>query len=463
MSGSVLRVASFPAVENDKRRVLVSPLKLDLLNSARDNREVGQNVRTASQSFCEVSHRGVSSMESLEYQDKYVTPVNCSDDNESDVERARIVEEAALVAEKLMSSQLSKITYESELRTMETRFPTRVNSPRYYNEKKEVMDRANRMLMGGGRRDCSVPRFLQSKLGWFNCVENFFSVCSDEQVVEENGADNSIETSPYFSPKRRVSPGKSVKILEGLKAFSGKEDRGDNHHPGTDLGQSPERKRSPGQAGDEKTPKPLATKRPVDSKKSTLGRDEAKSSRAKAKATTAAKLASSRALEKRSYDIENDVFYLDDGAGYITFNASRLDLSEMDNKPKPRRGNPEKQPSGPSPGSRNSDIENQKVSTSSLINVMGTEPTKKSPSRYSKASRQTEEGGGVQTEASSGSPKKECKKKLRALRQEAVCSVALDGTHNAEDSLADTGRNVLNYSSNCIRGRMDYISTDVFV
>ncbi|KAJ1615027.1 hypothetical protein OIY81_4 [Cryptosporidium canis] len=469
------------------RGVVVSPLNLELLGSGGEGCEGSQNLRTATLSFCEVSHRGVSSVESLEYQDKYVTPLNYSEDSESDAERARIVEEAALVAEKLMTSQLSKMTFESELRTMETRFPTRVNSPRYYNEKKEVMDRANRMLMGK-RADCSVPRFLQDRLGWFNCVESFFSACSDEQVVEENGGDNVMEVSSYFSPSRRSNVGKSVHILKGVRTFGGRggeeegekrREEGDNSR--TEQGRRPEKKGS-GKAAPareaEKVPKTQADKR--------LGACERSSGAAKPSSAGGSgalsrkklgeekvKLPGERAeaskyrcqiLGRSSYDVENDVFYLDDGAGYVTFSASKLDLGEMEKRSKAAKTKSKKDGEKVKP--LNSDIENQKVPTSSMVNV-NTESGKKSPARRTALLAEPKAGEKLASEKiqgqeapSSSSPKKECKKKLRALRQASNGEL---GGPGSEKSFTRTDQDVLNYSTNYIRGRMDYISTDVFV
>ncbi|KAJ1605492.1 hypothetical protein OJ253_3137 [Cryptosporidium canis] len=442
------------------RGVVVSPLNLELLGTGGEGGEGSQNLRTATLSFCEVSHRGVSSMESLEYQDKYVTPLNYSEDSESDMERARIVEEAALVAEKLMTSQLSKMTFESELRTMETRFPTRVNSPRYYNEKKEVMDRANRMLMGK-RADCSVPRFLQDRLGWFNCVESFFSACSDEHVVEENGGDSVMEVNSYFSPSRRSNLGKSVHILKGVRTFGerGEEKRKEGGGE-VEVTKTQTEKRLGACERSSGAAKPSSTGGSGALSRKKLGEEKVKLSGERAEANRYR----CQILGRSPYDVENDVFYLDDGAGYVTFSASKLDLGEMEKRPKATKTKSKKDGEKVKP--LNSDIENQKMPTYSMVNV-NTESGKKSPARRTALLAESKAGEKLASEKiqgqeapSNSSPKKECKKKLRALRQ--VSNGELGGP-GSEKSFTRIDRDILNYSTNYIRGRMDYISTDVFV
>ncbi|OII73609.1 uncharacterized protein cubi_03407 [Cryptosporidium ubiquitum] len=461
------------------KTVLVAPLRLELLEN--DNYyDRNQSLSTTNLSFNELSHRGISSAESLEYQDKYVTPPVLTDD-ESDIERAKIVEEAALVAEKLMSSQLSKITYESELRTMETRFPTRVNSPRYYSGKKEVMDRANRMLMNKGS-NCSIPGFLQDKFGWFNCVENFFSACNDEQIIEENESNGVIEASPYFSPKKRSSMDKNMIILEGLKALNKKEEKiihskVDGRKLVKKISNTDDQMKDEGNGA-----KTQSSKRLVNSDKdSTVIKEKTNNNSVDTKKTQVKELNKSSKpkneiskykeviSESNSYDIENDVFYLDDGAGYITFNASKLDLSEMEKRFKPQKvGNKSEKNSNKMKSSnsspKNSDAENQKVSTSSIVN-MNSETVKKSPTRckaHLSKNKQTNSmvSETVQNQISSSSSKKECKKKVKAQKIENYLEF---GGAKGENSYFNSEQNILNYSTNCIRGRMDYISTDVFV
>ncbi|KAH8582087.1 uncharacterized protein ELE39_003246 [Cryptosporidium sp. chipmunk genotype I] len=457
-------------------KVVVSPLKLELLENV-SNYSKSQSLNTINLSFHEMSQRGMSSTESLEHQDKYITPEILSDDNESDVERARIVEEAALVAEKLMSSQLSKINYETKLRTMETRFPTRVNSPRYYNEKREVMDRANRILMNGRREFSSIPGFFQNKLGWFGCVENFFSVCNDEQIIEDNESCSFIEANPYFSPKKRSSTDKNMKILEELKVFN---NDGKASNSTLDEGRKTVKKitSSTNEGNSLKTEsfkklvsseKSSTVSKVTDinssnTKKTTQAREPSKSSKPNTEVSSKCKVIS----ESNSYDIENDVFYLDDGAGYITFNASKLDFSEMEkgSNTQTTMTKQMKDSNGLQPASLSSkslDTENQRVSAFSLVN-MSSENAKKSPTRcktnFTKTNQiNTTISEKTQSQISpSDIPKKECKKKLRAIKLKNLTE--LDGT-KIENS--NTDQNILNYSSNCIRGRMDYISTDVFV
>ncbi|TRY50173.1 Uncharacterized protein CTYZ_00000193 [Cryptosporidium tyzzeri] len=469
-----------PRIEVGKK-VIISPLKLELLDNG-SNYSKTPSFNSINSTFHEMSQRGISSTESLEYQDKYVTPSILSDDNESDIERAKIVEEAAIVAEKLMSSQLSKINYETELRTMETRFPTRVNSPRYYNEKKEVIDRANRMLMKGRRECSSIPRFFQNKLGWFNCVENFFSVCNDEQIVEDNESCTIIETNPYFSPKKKSNVDTNMKILEELKTLNLDSV---TKNSTIDEGRKLAKKITTNSTNEGRVQKTQPSKRLVNSEKSSIAsKTKTDINSNNAKKTTQAKV-SNKSLkpnneissnskkvvisEFNSYDIENDVFYLDDGAGYITFNSSKLDFSEMEKRSKPQTTKTKSEKNSEktkmiSLNSKDSDIENQKISASSLVN-MNSENSKKSPtlkkSNYTKTNKiDTIATEKTQSQVSSNDiPKKECKKKMKATKLKN--STELNGAIIENSNIDD--QNIFNYSSNCIRGRMDYISTDVFV
>ncbi|KAK9170862.1 Uncharacterized protein cmbei_8001790 [Cryptosporidium meleagridis] len=471
-----------PRIERCKK-VIISPLNLGLLDNGSIYGKT-QSFNSINSTFQEMSQRGISStesLESLEYQDKYVTPSILSDDNESDIERAKIVEEAALVAEKLMSSQLSKISYETELRTMETRFPTRVNSPRYYDEKKEVMDRANRMLMKGRRECSSIPGFFQSKLGWFNCVENFFSVCNDEQIVEDNESCTIIETNPYFSPKKKLNTDTNMKILEELKTLNLDIFKKNST---VDEGRKLEKKMTTDSTNERIVQKTQSSKRLVNSEKSSIAnKTKADNNSNNTKNTTQVKVPNKSSKpnnevssnskkvvisEFNSYDVENDVFYLDDGAGYITFNSSKIDFSEMEKRHKAQTTKTKSVKNSEktkiiSSNPKDSDTENQKISASSLVN-MNSENTKKSQAMRKGSYRKTNKIDTIATEktqnqvSSNDIPKKECKKKLKAAKLKS--STELNGAI-IENSNID--QNIFNYSSNCIRGRMDYISTDVFV
>ncbi|KAL7066056.1 hypothetical protein ACR3K2_35090 [Cryptosporidium serpentis] len=99
-----------------------------------------------------------------------------SSESESETERNRLVAEATMAAEKLMSAQFGKLSLESQLRTAETRYPTRIHSPRYYNEKKEILDRANKLLQNKGG---FLSSFILNGSSWFGCVDLLLSNCND--------------------------------------------------------------------------------------------------------------------------------------------------------------------------------------------------------------------------------------------------------------------------------------------
>ncbi|KAH8740765.1 hypothetical protein FG386_002727 [Cryptosporidium ryanae] len=156
----------------------------------------------------------VSSKENIEFRDEncrnghfstnnpkrqYDGSYNGASDSDSDADRAKKMEEAARIAEELMNSQLRKINIESDLRTIETRYPTRVNSPRYYTGKKEVMDKANKLL----NNSYSFPFLWENKFKWFNCVESVLTTCNDDEIVhnqpqyDDKRSSNQVKKSSF--------------------------------------------------------------------------------------------------------------------------------------------------------------------------------------------------------------------------------------------------------------------------
>ncbi|EEA05568.1 uncharacterized protein CMU_025750 [Cryptosporidium muris RN66] len=99
-----------------------------------------------------------------------------SSESESEAERNRLLAEATKAAEKLMSAQFGKLNLESQLRTAETRYPTRIHSPRYYNEKKEIINRANKLLQNKGG---FLSSFILNGSSWFKCADLLLSNCND--------------------------------------------------------------------------------------------------------------------------------------------------------------------------------------------------------------------------------------------------------------------------------------------
>ncbi|OII76910.1 hypothetical protein cand_022530 [Cryptosporidium andersoni] len=136
-----------------------------------------------------------------------------SSESESETERNRLLAEATKAAEKLMSAQFGKLNLESQLRTAETRYPTRIHSPRYYNEKKEIIDRANKLLQNKGG---FLSSFILNGSSWLGCVNLLLSNCND---YNEAGItqDSSGMTFPLVDNPSQVFVGVKSKEMSDNK------------------------------------------------------------------------------------------------------------------------------------------------------------------------------------------------------------------------------------------------------
>ncbi|KAH7649954.1 hypothetical protein FG379_001798 [Cryptosporidium bovis] len=176
---------------------------IDRKGASMDSEEKTKGSEASSKENIEFKDENLGSrhlpVNSLKRQDHHV-----ASDSDSDTDRARKMEEAMKIAEELMNSQLRKINIESDLRTIETRYPTRVNSPRYYTEKKEVMDKANKLL-----NSYSLPSLWENRFKWFNCVENVLTMCNDDEIVHNQPQYDDKQTSSSQIRKNSLSSSSS--------------------------------------------------------------------------------------------------------------------------------------------------------------------------------------------------------------------------------------------------------------
>ncbi|KAK6590195.1 hypothetical protein RS030_172569 [Cryptosporidium xiaoi] len=172
---------------------------IDRKETSMDSEETIKGSEASSKENIEFKDENLGSrylpMNSPKRQDHYI-----NSDSDSDTDRAKKMEEAMKIAEELMNSQLKKINIESDLRTIETRYPTRVNSPRYYTEKKEVMDKANKLL-----NSYSLPSLWENRFKWFNCVENVITTCNDDEIVHNQPQYDDKKTSSSQIRKNSLS------------------------------------------------------------------------------------------------------------------------------------------------------------------------------------------------------------------------------------------------------------------